>query len=370
MKIKFTNLYKLIIDKSIIFKKINTLIKNSKFVGGYEVLNFEKNFKSFVKAKYCVAVGNGTDALEMAVSSLNLKKGSEIIVPVNTWISTAEAVINSGYKVKFCDINLSDYSINIDDLKKQISKKTKAVIAVHLYGIPSDVIKIKKILHKKKIKLIEDCAQAHGSKIASKHVGTFGDLGTFSFFPGKNLGGIGDGGAVVTNSKKLYENIMRMRNHGALGKYDHKFSGRNSRLDTINAAVLDIKLKKYNHVIKTRNKIAKIYFKGLSKINEVSLFKLNKKNTCSFHQFVIRTKKRNQLMSFLTKNNIETMVHYPYMLNELKFFKNNLKLKNSNNLGNQILSLPISEEHTLEEIDFIVEKINFYFKKKITNKDF
>ncbi len=363
MKIKFTNLYKLIEDKSKILKKINILIKNSKFVGGYEVVNFEKKFKTFVKSKYCVTLGNGTDALEIAVASLNLKKGSEIIVPVNTWISTAEAVVNNGYKVKFCDINLNDYSINIDDLKKKISKKTKAIIVVHLYGIPSDMLKIKRILKKKRIKLIEDCAQAHGSKIGSRHVGTFGDLGTFSFFPGKNLGGFGDGGAIVTNSKKLYEKILRMRNHGALGKYDHKFAGRNSRLDTINAAVLNIKLKKYNNVIEARNKIAKIYFKGLNKIDDVALFKLNKKNTSSYHQFVIRTEKRDQLILFLNKNNIETMVHYPYMLNELKFFNNNLKLKNSKNLGKKILSLPISEEHSHKEIKFIIEKINFFFKK-------
>ena len=155
---------------------------------------------------------------------------------------------------------------------------------------------------------------------------------------------------------------MRARNHGALRKYDHIFSGRNSRLDTINAAVLNIKLKNYSKVVKRRNELASIYFKGLKTIKNVELFKLNKKNTHSFHQFVIRTKKRDQLASFLKKNEIQTMVHYPYMLNELKFF-NGKNVKKAKDLGNKILSLPISEEHTDNQIKYVVQKINSYFRK-------
>ena len=207
--------------------------------------NFEKNFSNYIGSNYCVGVGNGTDALEIAVKSLKLKKNSEIIVPNNTWISTAEAVLNNGYKVVFCDINLEDYTICTKSLEKKISNKTSAIIAVHLYGNAADMSKIRKLVRGKKIKIIEDCAQAHGTKYKNKHVGTFGDVGTFSFFPGKNLGAFGDGGAIVTNSKKIFEYCFRSRNHGALNKYDHVFSGRNSRLDTIQSAVLDIKLKSY-----------------------------------------------------------------------------------------------------------------------------
>ena len=315
MKVKFTDLYKLIRNKKTIFNKINGLIKNSKFVGGEEITNFEKNFSNFVGSRYCVALGNGTDALEIAIQSLNIKKGSEVILPVNTWISTAEAVITNGLKIVFCDINLNDYSICLDDLKKKINKKTKLIMPVHLYGNPSDLPKIKKIVQKKKISIIEDCAQAHGAKIYNKHVGTFGDVGTFSFFPGKNIGAFGDAGALITNSKKIYNFAIRARNHGAQYKYDHKFSGRNSRLDTIQAAILNIKLKTYNKVIKKRNKLAKIYLKKLSEIKEIGLFKLKKNNTYAFHQFVIITKKRDQLRSFLKKREIDTMIHYPYMLN-------------------------------------------------------
>ncbi len=360
--VKFTDLYKLIHNKKKVFKKVNYLIKKSKFIGGEEVLNFEKNFKKYVNSKYCISVANGTDALEIALASLNLKKDSEVILPVNTWISTAESIITNGCKAVFCDINLDDYSICLNDLKKKINKNTKAIILVHLYGNPTNVLQIKKLVKKKNIKIIEDCAQAHGTKFFGKHVGTFGDLGTFSFFPGKNLGGFGDGGAIVTNSRKIYNYCLRARNHGALGKYDHTFSGRNSRLDTINAAVLNIKLKSYNNVVKKRNKLAKLYFNGLKEISDIHLFKLNKKNIHSFHQFVIRTEKRDELSSYLKKSKIQTMIHYPYMLNELKFFKGK-RLKKAQNLGKKILSLPISEEHTNDEIIYIIKKINLFFKR-------
>jgi len=364
MSVNFTNLYKLIPEKKKILRKINTLIRNSKFIGGKEVKIFENNFSSFVKAKYCITVGNGTDALEIALMSLNLKKGSEVIVPNNTWISTAEAVINNNYKIVFCDVNLNDYSLCLNDLKKKITTKTSAIMVVHLYGNPADMSKIKELTKKKNIKIIEDCAQAHGTKYKNKHVGTFGDVGTFSFFPGKNLGAFGDGGAIVTNSKKIFEYCLRARNHGALLKYDHKFAGRNSRLDTIHAEVLNIKLKNYNkNVLKKRNILAKRYFEKLKKINEIKLFKLDKKNVSSFHQFVIRTKKRNQLIDFLTKKKIQTMVHYPYMLSEMKFFNYKKNFKNSKNLGKFILSLPISEEHSLKEIDYVSKSIKDFFNR-------
>ena len=364
MKVKFTNLYKLAPEKKRILNKIQYLIKKSIFVGGMEVEKFERNFSKYTKSKYCVSLANGTDALEIAVKSFNFKKGSEIIVPVNTWISTAEAVVNNGYKLIFCDVNLDDYSICIKDLKKKINQNTRAVIAVHLYGNPSDMISIKKIIRGKNIKLIEDCAQAHGAKIDSKHVGNFGDIGTFSFFPGKNLGAFGDAGAIVTNSKKIAEYCKRARNHGALLKYDHLFSGRNSRLDSIQAGILNIKLKSYSKVIKSRNNLANKYFKELKNLKDIKLFKLNKKNQSVFHQFVIRINDRNNLRKYLTKHNIETLIHYPYMLNELNFFPKSNLLK-AKKLGTKILSLPISEEHTSKEISFVIKTIkNFYSKNK------
>ena len=366
MEVKFTNLYKLIPEKEKIFSKIQNLIRNAQFVGGKNLLDFEKNFANFVGSKYCVGLGNGTDALEIAVQSLHLKKNSEIIVPVNTWISTAEAVVNNGFKLVFCDINLDDYTISIQDLKKKINSNTRAIMPVHLYGNPSNMKDIKNIIKNKNIKIIEDCAQAHGAKIKNQHVGTIGEIGTFSFFPGKNLGAFGDGGAIVTNSKKIYEYALRARGHGSKKKYDHKFPGRNSRLDSIHSAVLNIKLKNYKFVIRKRNKLANIYFKKLKSIKEISLFRLNKNCSYAFHQFVIRVdKNRDNLIKYLKKNKIDTMIHYPYMLNELKFFPKGNNLKNSKNLGKKIISLPISEEHTEREINYVSKKIEEFFKKKI-----
>ena len=368
-QVKFTNLYKLVPEKKKIFSKINSLIKNSKFIGGKEVKLFEKNFANFVGSKNCTSVANGTDALEMAVKSLKIKKGSEIIVPVNTWISTAEAVLASNHKVVFCDVNLEDYSICVDDLKKKISSKTRAVIIVHLYGNPADMRTIKKIVKNKNIKIIEDCAQAHGTKINNKHVGTFGDIGTFSFFPGKNLGAFGDAGAIVTNSKKLDESCRRIRNHGALKKYDHQFPGRNSRLDSLQCFILSTKIQTYEKKIKKRNKLAKIYLNQLKSISEIKVPILDfKKNFNSFHQFVIRVeKKRDNLIKFLNKNKIGTMIHYPYMLNELKFYKKNKgvnSLNNSKKIGKKIISLPISEEHSEREIVYVCNKIKNFYKYK------
>tara|TARA_Y100000590_G_scaffold456147_1_gene606149 strand:- start:2414 stop:3514 length:1101 start_codon:yes stop_codon:yes gene_type:complete len=363
MKIKFTNLYKLAPNKIKIFNKIKKNIRENKFIGGKTLNDFSKLFGDLVKTKYVVPVANGTDALEIALKALALPKGSEVIVPVNTWISTAEAVISNSLKVVFCDISLNDYTICVNDLKKKITKKTKCIIPVHLYGNPADMIEINRIAKKNKIKIIEDCAQAHGSKINNKHVGNFGDIGTFSFFPGKNIGAFGDAGCIITNKKNLYDYCKRTSNHGALIKYDHKFSGRNSRMDVLNATVIIEKIKKYNFVLRKRNLLASYYDKKFKNNKNIKIFKLKKNFVYSYHQYVIRVKSkyRNNLINFLKKNNIDTMIHYPYMLNELKFFQCKTRLKNANKIGKNILSLPISEEHTKKEIIHVASKINVFF---------
>jgi len=372
MNVSFTNLFKASQygDKKFKEKIINglsRLISKNQFIGGEQVNKFEKKFSKYININNCITVANGTDALEIAIESLELPKKSEVILPVNTWISTAEAVTRNGLKVVFCDINLNDYSINLKDLKKKITKKTSLVIAVHLYGYPSDMLNIKKIIRSKNIRLLEDCAQAHGTRINNSHVGTFGDIATFSFFPGKNLGAFGDAGAIVTNSKKLDESCRRIRNHGALKKYDHQFPGRNSRLDSLQCFVLLTKIKTYEKKIKKRNKLAKIYLNQLKNISEIKVPILDfKKNYNSFHQFVIRVeKKRDNLIKFLNKNKIGTMIHYPYMLNELKFYKENKflnSLNNSKNIGKKIISLPISEEHSQREITYVCDKIKTFYK--------
>ena len=374
MNVSFTNLFKASQYGDKKFKKkiingLSRLISKNQFIGGEQVNKFEKEFSKYINISNCITVANGTDALEIAIESLELPKKSEVILPVNTWISTAEAVTRNGLKVVFCDINLNDYSINLKDLKKKITKKTSLVIAVHLYGYPSDMLNIKKIIRSKNIRLLEDCAQAHGTRINNSHVGTFGDIATFSFFPGKNLGAFGDAGAIVTNSKKLDESCRRIRNHGALKKYDHQFPGRNSRLDSLQCFVLSTKIKTYEKKIKKRNKLAKIYLNQLKNISEIKVPILDfKKNYNSFHQFVIRVeKKRDNLIKFLNKNKIGTMIHYPYMLNELKFYKKNKgvnSLNDSKKVGKKIISLPISEEHLEKEINYVCDKIKTFYKYK------
>jgi dTDP-4-amino-4,6-dideoxygalactose transaminase len=362
MNVDFTNLYKLIPNKKLLFYKINNLLKNNQLIGGQEIDNFQKEFSRFINSKFTIAVANGTDALEIAIRSLKLKKNSEIIVPANTWISTAAAVVTNNFKLVLCDVNLDDYTICLTDLKKKINKKTSCIIPVHLYGNPVNMVSIKRIIGKRNIKIIEDCAQAQGSLINGTHVGTFGDIGTFSFFPSKNIGGIGDGGAIVTNNKKIYDFCIRYRNHGALGKYDHKFVGRNSRLDCINSCLIREKIKKYDQTLKKRKTLAKIYHKNLKSIKNIKLYNYQKNFSYSYHQFVIRLDKdRDKLQLFLKRNKIETMIHYPYMLNELTFFNYKKKLSNCNMLGKKILSLPISEEHSTREINHICKLIKLFF---------
>ncbi len=365
---KFINLYQNLINLDHSLKNIKSLIKKNQFIGGPEISKFENNFSKFAKSKYCISVANGTDALEIAIESLNLPKNSEVIVPVNTWISAASAVVRNNLRLVFCDINLHDYSINVDDLKKKINKKTKLIIPVHLYGIPANMNKIKKLSSKNGIKIIEDCAQSHGSLINKKHVGTFGDLGTFSFFPSKNLGCIGDGGAIITNSKRLSNICRRIKNHGALKKYDHYLIGRNSRLDTIQAVILNAKIKFMNKIRNTRKINANLYFKHLKKINKIKLFKISKNSTNFYHQFVIKIDDRDKLQKYLKQNKVDTMIHYPYMLNELKIFKKyikkNQKFLNSKNLGQKILSLPISEDHKKKDILRVIKLITKYYKIK------
>jgi len=370
MKVLFQDIYKCIYQKKILEKKILQMLRSNKFVGGIEVAKFENKFSKFLNAKYCTSVANGTDALEIALETLNIKKNSEIIVPVNTWISTAAIVVRGGYKLVFCDISLKDYSICLKDLKKKINKRTKVIIPVHLFGFPADMIGIKKIIGKKNIKIIEDCAQAHGAKIKKKFVGTFGDIGAFSFYPGKNLGALGDAGCIITNNKNIEITSKRIRNHGALVKYDHKLIGRNSRLDTIHCEALSLKLKNYAKVLQKRKKLAHIYMNELKEIKEINLPVPRKQTECVFHQFVIRTKKRDKLINYLKKKNIQTMIHYPYMLSELKIFKKAKgfsSLVNSKNLGKKLLSLPISEEHSEKEILYIAKHIKFFFNRTSNN---
>ncbi len=352
--------------KKDIFKSINLTINESAFVGGENVKKFENKFKKIQGSNFCLGVANGTDALEIAIESLNLKKNSEVLVPVNTWISTAEAVIRNNLKVRFVDIDENSYLISIKDIKKKISKNTSAIIPVHLYGQPCDMDEIRKIAKRNKLKIIEDCAQAHLAEYNSKKVGSFGDISCFSFFPGKNLGAMGDGGAIVTNSKKLYKKCKMIANHGGLKKNSHLLIGRNSRLDNMQAGILNIKIRELSNWTNQRIKNANIYKKYLESNPNVFLpVKKKKKTKHVYHLFVIRANNRKKLIEFLKKNKVQTNIHYPKILSDVPAFKKKQRqsfVPYARKNSKKILSLPIGEHLSHFQIKKISRLINKFYK--------
>ncbi len=363
MRIDFNNIYNQ--DKIILPKILNNLkkiIKKGNFILGNEVKNFEKNFSKFTKTKYCVGCANGSDALYLALKSLNLKKKDEVIIPDMTYIATASAVINNGCKLRLADVNLDNASIDQKDLIKKINSRTKAIIVVNLWGFSANYEKLKKICKKKNIFLIEDAAQSIGSyNEKGINSGKLGDIACFSFFPGKNLGAYGDGGAVVTNNKKIYKSILRLRTHGALKKFKHEVIGINSRLDSIQASILNEKLKRIDLINNKRRIIAKYYFKNL-KNKKIYLFRKINEGSC-FHQFVILVKNRNKFTDYLKKNRIPFGFHYPYSIHRLKAIKGyctDKKFKNSLKISTTCVSLPMDPYLNKKKIDFIIKKINLF----------
>ena len=353
------------------YRKLKKVFRNSEFINGKYNDIIEKKFRKKLKIKHSLTCANGTDALFIAIASLKLKKNSEIIVPSHTWISTASSVIRAGHKVKFCDTKKFDFNISLEEIKKKINSNTKAIIVVHLYGNPCDILEIKKLCKKRKIFLIEDCAQAHFTKFKNKYCGTYGDISTFSFFPSKNLGALGDGGMIITNSKKLFTECKMLANHGGLKKNHHIKIGINSRMDNIQALVIDLKInyiKKFNN---ERRKSAQIYC-NLFKKKKIEIYYQDPKKNLNhtYHQFVIMVdkNKRNKLKKYLIKNNVNANIHYPKILPTVQAFKylkekvNNYK--NSFENQNKILSLPIYPYQKKNEIVKIVNLIDKFLKSK------
>jgi dTDP-4-amino-4,6-dideoxygalactose transaminase len=365
--IKFLDLknqYKKI--KKEIDSNIKNVINDSAFIGGKYLTKFEREFADYQKAKFCVGVANATDGLEIIIEALNLPKNSEILVPANSFISTAEAVTRSGHKVVFCDCNHDDYTISISSINKKITKNTKAIIAVHLYGHPCDMDKILNIADKNNLKVIEDCAQAHGAEYKNKRVGAISHAGVFSFYPGKNLGAYGDGGAIVTNNFDLEKKSRMIANHGRTEKYNHKFEGRNSRLDGLQAAILSVKLKYLDEWTNLRIQVADEYFQNLKDCKNISLPKKKDWAKHVYHLFVIRTPEREKLKQYLNEKNIQTGIHYPIALPKLEAYEY-LNQKNENFFANitdkQLLSLPVAEHIKKKDVLFVSNIIKDFFKE-------
>lgn len=362
-KIKFRNLSKQ--NKPLIkdfLKKFKQHLYKSDYINGKSVFDFENKFKEFTSSKYCISCANGSDALTISIKALGLKKNEEVITTSLSWIATSAAITNCGGRVVFCDIERDSFNIDPQLIEKKITNKTRGIIPVHLYGHPAKMKIIKKIAKKYNLWIIEDCAQAHGSKIDNVHVGNFGNFGTFSFFPGKNLGALGDAGCIITNNKKLAKKARLIANHG--GKGLHLLEGVNSRLDLIQASFLLLKLKKLKLYTKTRIKNANIYYKYLSNL---SLPVVEKNSISTFHQFVVRCKNRRKLIDFLVKNKIDVQIHYKRILPMFPAYSymnlNKNDFRNSYNASNEILSLPVAEEIEPKNIKKICDLINDFYKK-------
>lgn len=359
--IKFLDLHSQYLSiKDEVDAAIFEVINESCFIGGIHVKKFETNFANYQQSTYCIAVGNGTDALEIAIEALNLPKNSEIIVPANSFIASAEAVTRAGHKVVFCDVSEEDYTIDINSLKSHITNNTAAIIAVHLYGHPCDMDSIQKITNSHNIKIIEDCAQAHGAEFMGKRVGSIGDIAAFSFYPGKNLGAYGDGGAITTNNEVLAEKCRKIANHGRLSKYDHEFEGRNSRLDGLQAAILNVKLKYLEEWTNKRISAADNYLRLLTGIDDIILPVRQSWARQVYHLFVIRSEKRDLIKEDLKKHGVESGIHYPIALPKLKAYRH---LNQFNDKGfawesdDKLLSLPINETISVDDIKFISQII-------------
>ncbi|KKT57852.1 MAG: Glutamine-scyllo-inositol transaminase [Candidatus Giovannonibacteria bacterium GW2011_GWC2_44_9] len=335
---------------------INRVLRRGVFVLGPEVENFEKNFAKYCGVKYAVGVASGTDALYLSLLALDIGRGDEVIVPVNTALATAMAVKMSGAKPVFCDSD-ENFLIDINKIPALINKRTKAIMPVHLYGRACDMEKLRALAKAHKLFLIEDCAQAHGAVWNGKKVGGWGDFSCFSFYPTKNLGAYGDGGAVTTNSEGHYKKLRALRFYGAHDRVTSAMFGINSRLDEKQAAILSVKLKYLDKWNQKRKNTAKLYGKLISNKN-IILPKVNNENEHVYHLFVARAKNRDSLMKVLKKKNIQTLIHYPLLLHNQPIFNYKGRFANAEKHSKEIFSLPMHPFLKKEEVAQIAKILN------------
>ena len=344
---------------------IASVIDQTAFIGGSFVDRFEKNFAAAYGVKHVIGCGNGTDSLYIVMKMLGIGAGDEVITAANSWISSSETISQTGAKPVFVDVHPEYYSLDETLLEEKITRHTKAVIAVHLQGQLCDIETIKKICDKHNLYLIEDCAQSHFSEFQGKRAGLFGLAGSFSFYPGKNLGAYGDAGCIITNDDLLAEKCRMYSHHGALKKHQHQIEGINSRLDGLQAAILDAKLPHLSSWTEKRIQNAALYDKWLKGIPAIVLPKQRPNTRHTWHLYVIRCGQRGKLAEYLSEKGIETSVHYPTALPNLPAYKY-LGYKPSDfpvatELQDQILSLPMFPELTEEMIAHVADSIRAYY---------
>lgn len=334
---------------------MDNLISNSAFIQGKYVEQFENEFASYLGMKHCVGCANGTDALELALEGLGIGDGDEVLVPVHSWASTASAVVRVGAKPVLVDTQQENFNVNPDLMESCVTSATKAIIPVHLYGYPCRMGEIMGIARKHKLLVIEDCAQAHGAEYAGKKVGTFGDAACFSFYPAKNLGALGDGGAIVTNDSDLLEKLRMLINCGQKNKNQIKVIGRNSRLDALQAGILSVKLKHLDTWNEQRRQAAAYYFEILKNIEQIEIPIEAKNAKHVYHLFVIKVSNRQFLTKHLDAMNVGYGIHYPFLLNEI--FSASSDFIGARSYADRIISLPMFAGITQTEIEFVVNTV-------------
>lgn len=356
--------------KETLTTKMNTIIfDQTNFILGKELETFETNFADYITQKHCIGVANGTDALEIAVQALGLNYDDEIITQANTYVATCFGVTNNDKRLKLVDIDPSTYQMDLDKLDASITDKTKVVIIVHLTGSSCNMDKLMKIVNKHNLILIEDCAQSHGAYFNNKRLGSYGLLSTFSFYPGKNLGAFGDGGAICTSDETLCETIRKIRNNGSIEKYMHDIFGRNSRLDTLQAAVLDIKLERLDANNEKRRANAVLYKSLLSGVGDIKLPEIVERCVPVYHLFIIRTDRRDELRRYLEERQIGVGIHYPICISNLACYKDyfDSHYVNAEKNSSTILSLPMFPDLTNEEITHVCRVIKDFYSSLRVN---
>lgn len=358
--------------KSEVNEAVISCMEEATFINGPQVKQFKKSLENYQNIKYVIPCANGTDALQIALMALGLKPGDEIICPAFTYVATAEVIGLLGLTPIMVDVDKDTFNITVENLTNIVTSKTKAIVPVHLYGQSCDMEPILKFAKEHQLYVIEDNAQALGAVYTfpdgtKKKTGTMGHIGCTSFFPSKNLGCYGDGGALMTDNDNLAKKIQMIANHGQTKKYHHEVLGCNSRLDSIQAAVLEIKLKYLDEYSKNRIEMANIYYEKLKNMEELELPKKQQNSTHVFHQYTVKVKnrKRNALQSYLKERGIPSMIYYPLPLYKQNAFKpyvsEHFELPITEMLCREVLSFPIHTEINTDDMNYVVENIINFF---------
>lgn len=345
--------------KNEITARFQAVTESARYLLGEENTNFCRHFAEFCGTKYALGCGNGLDALRLIIQAYGFGKGDEIIVPANTYIATILAITQNNCTPVFVEPDINTYCINPDLIEEKITEKTKAILVVHLYGQACDMAKIWELAKKYSLKIIEDSAQAHGAHYQDRRVGNLGDASGFSFYPGKNLGCLGDGGAITCNDEELYLKVKAIANYGSHIKYHNIYKGINSRLDEIQAAVLDIKLQYLDEDNAKRQMLAEKYHTSIHN-PALILPQVKEKRSHVWHIFAVRSAKRDELQAYLKEKGIETLIHYPIPPHKQEAYKeyNTLSLPVTEKIHREILSLPMSPVLSDSEAEFIIETLN------------